>query len=322
MVDEVIIGVDGGGSKTRALVADRDGRILGAGHAGSSNYHAVGIDRALDRVGEALAAAWEEALSGRGGGGGGGGAAGPVRAVAGGFGLAGVNRPGDREVVERAIRRRAFAPARFEVVNDVELLLEAGTGEGWGIALVGGTGSIGFGKDQGGRSARAGGWGYILGDEGSGYSIALGALRLATQTADGRADADAVLEAVLAHWGLDEPEQLLGTVYRPDMTIAEISGLTSRIVPLAEAGDPAATALIDRAAAALAALVDAVADALELGAAPLAMAGGVLRASALLRDQVLRYAETEITGHRVVVDPALGALAIARRLAGAANELV
>ena len=313
-MDEILIGVNGGGSKTRALVADREGRILGAGHAASSNYHAVGIDRALDRVGEALAAAWDQASGAAAGAGAADPGRGAVRACAGGFGLAGVNRPGDREVLERAIRGRAFAPERFEVVNDVELLLEAGTGQGWGIALVGGTGSIGYGKSPAGQRARAGGWGYILGDEGSGYSIALGALRLATQTADGRADAHRVLEAVLAHWGLDEAEQLLGTVYRPDMTIAEIAGLTSRVVPLAEAGDPAATALIDRAAAAMAALVDAVADALALGPAPLAMAGGVLRSSAFVRNQVLRYSETDISGHWVVVDPALGALAIARRL--------
>jgi N-acetylglucosamine kinase-like BadF-type ATPase len=216
-------------------------------------------------------------------------------------------------VLTAALGQQSFAP-RFEVVNDVELVLAAGTGGGWGVAIVAGTGSIGYGRAADGRTARVGGWGYILGDEGSGYSIARQALRLATQTADGRAEAPRVLAEVLRHWNLSEPEQLLGRVYRRDITIAEISALTSRILPLAEDGDPTAMELVDLAASQLARLVDRVADALGLVEPPLALAGGVLRSSARARRELARRARTALGPTTVVSDPALGALLLARQL--------
>ena len=302
MSAEIYLGVDGGGSRTRALLCDGQGAVLGAGKGPPSNYHAVGVDGAVGAVAAAVAeAAAQAGLDPQP----------PMRAAC--FGLAGVNRPVDQETLTRALGQRGFAPT-IQVVNDVELVLAAGTGDAWGIALVAGTGSIGYGKAPGGATARAGGWGYILGDEGSGYSIATQALHLATQTADGRADAPRILAEVMAHWNLDEPEKLLGRVYRRDITIAEIAALTSRILPLAEEGDPAALELCDRAAAQLAVLADAVAGALSLTEAPLALAGGVVRASARVRAELVRRARTRLDPVTMVTDPALGALLLARRL--------
>ncbi len=279
--------------------------MLGAGNGPPSNHHAAGVDGAMNAVAEAVAAAGAQAGLGP-----------RPEVTAACFGLAGVDRRIDREVLARALGERGFAP-RLEVVNDVELVLAAGTGGGWGIAIVAGTGSIGYGKAKDGRTARAGGWGYILGDEGSGYSIATQALRLATQTADGRAEAPRILAEVLRHWNLSEPEQLLGRVYRRDITIAHISALTSRILPLAEDGDAAAIDLVDRAAAQLAQLIDAVADALgpALERPPVALAGGVLRSSPRIRRELVARARTPLGPSSVVSDPALGALVLARQLA-------
>jgi N-acetylglucosamine kinase-like BadF-type ATPase len=305
MATQLILGVDGGGSRTRALIADADGRVLGAGNGPASNHYGVGLDRAMAAVSEAVAAAGAQA-----------GLVGRPQLGAACFGLAGVNRPVDEEVLRRALDERGFAP-RFEVVNDVELVLAAGTGGEWGIALVAGTGSICHARTPDGRTARAGGWGYILGDEGSGYSIASHALHLATQTADGRARAPRILAEVLRHWSLEEPEQLLGRIYRRDTTIGEIAALTSRILPLAEEGDPAAIELVDRAAAQLAELVDAVAEPLALdaeGPAPVALAGGVLRSSPRIRSELVRRARTPLGPTSVVTDPAQGAVLLARRL--------
>jgi N-acetylmuramic acid 6-phosphate etherase len=298
---DIYLGVDGGGSRTRALLCDGEDRVLGAGKGPPSNYHAVGVDGAVAAVAEAVAEAAEQAGLGPA----------PVMTAA-CFGLAGINRPVDEETLTRALGEKSFAP-RIQVVNDVELVLAAGTGGAWGIAIVAGTGSIGYGKAPGGDTARAGGWGYILGDEGSGYSIATQALHLATQTADGRAQAPRILAEVMAHWSLDQPEKLLGRVYRRDITIAEIAALTSRILPLAEEGDPPALELADRAAGQLAQLVDAVAGALSLSAAPLALAGGVVRASARIRAELVRRARTRLDPVTMVSDPAAGALLLARR---------
>ena len=124
------------------------------------------------------------------------------------FGLAGIDSPEDEAQVARWVREQAIT-ATFTVVNDSELILAGGTPEGWGVALVAGTGSVCLGRTREGRTVRVGGWGPILGDEGSGYQIAVSALRRVTQTADGRAHASALLAAVLRHWSLAEPGALI-----------------------------------------------------------------------------------------------------------------
>lgn len=299
----LVIGVDGGGSKTRALVADADGRVLGAGDGPSCNHHGVGVNAAFAAVASTIDAAFDAA-----------GIHDRADVAAAAFGLAGVDREIDRKMWHQILADRGIAP-RIDVVNDIELVLAAGCDEGWGVALICGTGSIGFGRAPDGRTARAGGWGYILGDEGSGYSIAIAALRLATRTADGRAHAPSILDAALAHWGLESAEQLLGTAYRPDVTIAELAKLATRVVDLAEAGDLTARAILNDAARALAELVDAVVAPLSLDSPPVALAGGVLRASPFLRDRVLASTRTPLGPHRIVDDPAIGAVRLAQRVA-------
>ena len=301
---KLYLGIDGGGSKTRALLAQvtaGEVRVLGSGSAGSSNYRTVGLEAATSHLREAIAEACREA----------GYAERPEIASA-CLGLAGVNRNKDKNIMSRWAAVEMIA-SRVTFVNDVELVLAAGCRDGWGVALIGGTGSIAFARAVDGRETRAGGWGYILGDEGSGYSIALSALRLATQTADGRAQAPALLQAVLDHWRLKNPGELLGPVYRPDITIAEIAGLATRIVELAEVGDSPARELLDLAAAALARLVDTVTRKLALIRPPVALAGGVLRASPIFRSLVGRHIAVELGPSTLVADPAIGAVLLASR---------
>jgi N-acetylglucosamine kinase-like BadF-type ATPase len=296
---ELILGVDGGGTQTRALLADASGRLLGRGNAGSSNYHVVGLEAA----GRALSEAIEDArrVAGRG------------RIAAAAFGLASVDRPSDQLLVNGWVARQGLTE-RFSVVNDSELVLAAGTPAGRGLALIGGTGSICIGRSPDGHEARAGGWGYLMGDEGGGYFLAVQALRMATQTADGRAEAHGILQLVLDEWGLDHADQLLGVVYQPETTHAEIAALADRVLESAEAGDPHARQLLASAALALARHVDIVARRLRMPEPPLAVGGGLLASSALLR-QSLRASLTEPVGTMTVVEePAQGALLIARRL--------
>src|SRR5207302_776208 len=98
--------------------------------------------------------------------------------------------------------------------EDAALLLAAGTPEGWGVAVVAGTGSMAFARAADGRTARAGGWGPLLGDEGSGYAIALAGLRAAARSADGRAQVTPLTDRLLAAYGLTRPQELIGAVYR------------------------------------------------------------------------------------------------------------
>lgn len=299
MSGELILGVDGGGTQTRALLADTSGRLLGRGNAGSSNYHVVGLESA----GRALREAIEDGRR----------AAGRGDIVAACFGLASVDRPADQLLVNGWVSHQGLTE-RFCVVNDSELVLAAGTPEGWGLALICGSGSICIGRTADGRDARAGGWGYLMGDEGSGYFLAVQALRLATQTADGRADAPAVLRAVLDEWRLEDPEQLLSFVYQPETTHAELSAVADRVLELAELGDVHALHLLEGAARALAQHVDTVAARLRMAAPPLAIGGQLLAGSPVLRQRVRAHLGVPIGSMTVVDEPARGALQIAQRL--------
>jgi N-acetylglucosamine kinase-like BadF-type ATPase len=197
-------------------------------------------------------------------------------------------------------------------VNDAELVLAGGTPEGWGVALVSGTGSVCLGRSENGRSARVGGWGPLLGDEGSGYDIAMRALRLATQSADGRFEATALLQAALKHWSLTEPGALIHFVHAPERTAAELAGLAGSVMQLVGKGDPGARRVVAEAAAELAHHVDTVVRRLGLKKPPLAMAGGLLGGQ--LRPAVLAAIKSEVGAAAYVADPSQGAVVLARRL--------
>lgn len=302
---EFILGIDGGGSKTRALLADRAGVVLGSGTAGSSNYQSAGFAVATGSLQAAIADALQQAGCNADS------AAGSIVAAC--FGLSGVDRPDDQLLFDRWLQAHPLAQ-RWSIVNDAELVLAAGTPDGWGAALICGTGSICYGRAPDGRTARAGGWGYLLGDEGSGYDIGVQALRLATQTADGRADAHALLAMVLEEWQLDEPFALIGYIYRPDLPRATIAALARRVAALAERGDPHAQAIFAQAGRELGRLVTAVAQRLHLDHPPLALGGGLLGAQRSLQAAVQHSAEVPLGPLRYVSDPAQGALVLARRL--------
>lgn len=297
---ELLLGIDGGGSKTRVLLADRDGNLRGVGTAPSSNYQSVGWEAATNALHTAIGAALHHAA--------------PNDTVAAAcFGLAGVDRPADREEYTAWVRQQAYAP-RFTIVNDAELVLAAGTPAGWGVALICGTGSICYGRSPDGRTTRAGGWGYLLGDEGSGYDIGVQALRLATQTADGRASAQRVLSAILEHWQLDDPSELIGYVYRPETTRATIAALGGSIAALASHGDGDASAIMSGAARELGRLIAAVVRRLDLAQPPVALGGGLLVGTPELQQQIKTLAGVPLGTLTPVEDPARGAIVIARRL--------
>jgi len=201
---------------------------------------------------------------------------------------------------------------RFTVVNDSELILAGGTPDGWGVALVAGTGSVCLGRTREGRTVRVGGWGPILGDEGSGYQIAVSALRRVTQTADGRAEAKALLAAVLRHWSLPEAGALIRYVHRAEATPSEIAGLATVVLDLATRGDDDARAIVEGAADELAGHVRTVVRKLGVKQPPLALSGGLLRAG--LRQALLTRIGDDVGTVNYVNDPPVGGVVLARRL--------
>ena len=308
----LLLAVDGGGTKTLALVTDLEGKILARGTGPSSNLHTVGLDESCRAMVMAIEGALAEIPGPKRGGEPGWRS---TRIAAACFGLAGVDAPGDEAEIERWVRHQTIAE-RFLVVNDAELILAGGTPEGWGVALVAGTGSVCIGRARDGRSARVGGWGPLLSDEGSGYEIASAALRAVTRSVDGRDAAPGLVEAVLRQWSLSDATDLIRFVHSPSTSAADIAGLAIVVLEQAERGEPVSRAILERAARELARQVETVMGRLDLGRPPLAMGGGML--SGPLRDAVVKQIGPEIASATYVADPPLGAVVLARRLLAAA----
>ena len=179
-----VLGIDAGGTKTVCLLADDQGNIVAEARRGGANLQASGeleVEKVLHQV-------MEEAIGDR-----------AIVPAAICLGIAGVDRPDDYAVVG-AIMRRIGYKARIIVVNDALVALEAGAPGQPGVVVISGTGSISYGRNAKGEAARSGGWGYVLGDEGSGYWIGRAALRAVLRQADRRGPVTVLSELLLKHF--------------------------------------------------------------------------------------------------------------------------
>ena len=183
----------------------------------------------------------------------------------------------------------------------------------WGVAVVAGTGSCVWARSVVGRTTRAGGWGPVLGDEGSGYSLAVGALRLIGRQADRRERSSSLTERLLKKMDLTEPDHLVQAVHGGDWDRTRLSMLAEDVIRAADEGDPAASTLVDAGAEDLAGCVVTAVRALAIPAVgfPLALTGGLLVHAPTYRDRLLRALEScgLRPGHVIAVsEPAEGAL--------------
>ncbi len=306
---DLILGIDGGGTGTLALLArvhsEGSTAVLGRGMAGPSNPQAIGFEAAFRALDESISAAFGDAGLTRG----------EVEACC--LALAGGGREGDHRQLEAWAASRHVA-RDFQQVHDALPLLAEGTPHGWGIALIAGTGSLAFGQTAEGRTARAGGWGYLFGDEGSAYWIALAALRSVAAAADGRGPATILTEHLLAALSIGQPQQLVPAVHGCDLDRAALATLAPHVVAAAEAGDAEAGKIVTAAAAELALMVASVAQQLELPPRefPLALAGGVLAESEYMARAVrqqLSARDLHPASITLVPEPVLGALRLAAR---------
>jgi len=296
----MVLGLDAGGTRTLGLLADEHGQIVAEARGPGANLQASGeleVEKVLHQV-------IDEAIGDR-----------HVRPAAICLGMAGVDRPRDAETV-RSILTRIGHRARVLVVNDALIALEAGLPDAPGIVLIAGTGSIAYGRDGEGRAARAGGWGYVLGDEGSGYWLGRQALRAVVRAADGRGPATALTAQILAHYQVSKPEELVHEVYYGGMRPRAIAALSREVQAAAEGGDDVARSIVDQGARELAAAAISVSRRLEFPAPPTVLLwGGPLHGVARLRDRPTACLEEEIPGVTVRLleaEPAHGAVRLAR----------
>jgi len=296
-----IIGVDGGGTKTLALLADLDGHVIARGVGGPSNYNAVGFEMACGALESAIRAVRKDYL-------------GKISALC--LGLAGAGRQDDIE------RFQLWATGKYpgtavKVVNDAEILLAAGSTTGAALALVCGTGSIVYGRTTTGELIRAGGWGYLFGDEGSGYAIGVATLRAVMQAYDGRGPSTLLTKSVLTRRGLSSPPELVGSIYGAESPRLEVASLSDVVEQAAGQGDEVAIAILEEAAQELARTVTVVYPKLGASVSELVITGGTILHGAYLKNAFRHACESlglKFDEVRPMVEPAGGAVQLARKL--------
>jgi N-acetylglucosamine kinase-like BadF-type ATPase len=295
-----VLGIDAGGTKTVCYLADGDGNLLGEARGGGANLQAEG-ELGVEKV---LHAVMDQALGDE-----------PREVAAICLGMAGVDREGDGAIV-RSIMRRIGARSRVVVVNDALVALVAGVGEAPGVVIICGTGSIAYGRNARDQAARAGGWGYILGDEGSGYWIGRRALRAVARAADGRGPATALTPRVLNHFAVAQPSDLVSEVYDRQVRHHALAQLARLVQQARDEGDEVATQILEQAAHELMAAARSVVDRLKMReeAVQFVLAGGVFTGVTWLGEELRRrlpgIAPRGLVS-RLGVEPALGAVRLA-----------
>jgi len=218
-----VVGVDGGGTKTRAVILGNDGNVIGEGIAGPSNPLRVGIANACSAIREAIDAACQEARIRR------------TDLIAAEVGLAGARRKELNARMREALLTLGIA--EIVVVGDADIALYGATEGEPGVIVIAGTGSICCGINHRGRTACAGGWGPIAGDEGGGAWIARRALRAIAHAADGRGPATSLTSAASVYFHVSDPNDLSTAIYAPTITNERLAGFAKFVIEAAKSKD-------------------------------------------------------------------------------------
>jgi glucosamine kinase len=300
------LGIDGGGSKTTCVVGDETS-VLARAAAGPSNITRVGEERARESLHEAIRQACAAAEID------------PRQVYRACVGVAGVGSEEMARVVRKIIAE--LIAGEIEVVGDMQIALQAALGAGPGVIVIAGTGSIAHGRNARGRTARAGGWGFAISDEGSAHWIGRTAVAAMLRTVDEVSDdGEAQLSLPLfcemkSVWKLKSFEELARTAN----STPDFAALLPAVLAAADAGDALARQVLRQAGRELARLAGTVVQRLfseSDAAVPMAMAGGVFRHAAMIRElfyNEVRAANPDVVLNPEVVDPVHGALRMARK---------
>jgi N-acetylglucosamine kinase-like BadF-type ATPase len=294
----IVVGVDAGGSSTRAAVAI-DGAIVRSADGPPANASVIGVDDAADAILTAIRRALEH-----------------DRPAAIAIGAAGAGRARVANLLAELVAS-AFDGARVVVADDASIALRGAVADGPGVVVIAGTGSTAY-AEHGEQRVRVGGLGYLAGDEGSAFAIGMAAVRAYGRVLDGRARADETTE--LAARALDAPDRdaYLSALYDAPLAPARIAALAPSIVAFAGKGNRVATKIVQSAAGELADLVkSATAQAQLLDASPpVALAGGLLAKNSLLTFLLETRIVGDIPGATIVrgTKPLDGAVRIAQAL--------
>ncbi len=251
-----IAGIDGGGTHTRIELRDMENRLLRKGDFGPFNLNSIGETAFRTLLREVFA--WCGCMENC------------ARLC---VGAAGISNPKVGEILEEELHRAGFA-GKWKLCGDQEIALR-GAMDGPGVVIISGTGSICFGKNAAGQTARSGGFGHLIDDGGSGYALGRDVLSSAVRAVDGRTTDTAILGEVCDRLGCG-PEGIVPFVYSPKTDKAAVAKLSYVALDLADRGNPEAMQILRRGAGELSALVAAVQTRLGMPGCQIAMLGGLL----------------------------------------------
>jgi glucosamine kinase len=294
-----VVGVDGGGTKTRALVADERGNRLSEAIGPGSTVRAHEVERSAGIIADVVREAMESA------------GAGQQRAKVLCVGVAGAGRENERLALIDALSAQQIAEEVI-VQTDLAIALDDAFGDGPGVLLIAGTGSSAFARGPTGTTARCGGWGAVIGDEGGGAWMGRRALSVVAAASDGREPETALTGAVLTATESEETSDLIR--WAATSTPATLATLAPVVMQVADAGDLRANAIVSMAVEELALHVRALARQLfadERASVPVAFTGGLLTKGTALRKRLEHRLKSAVPGaqiHAEEIDAARGAV--------------
>ncbi len=297
--DDFVIGVDGGGSKTEAVLLTRDGRVLGRGKSGAANHHQTGWEGVLVEVQWAVQRACEQARRQ------------PEEATALTLALAGIGSQTEENTLAR-LARKNWPRLRLQIAHDAHAALIGGLGQRHGIALIAGTGMIAYGVGVDGQRARAGGRGYCL-DTGGGYFLGVEAVRAVLHAYDGLGLPTQLTPLVLRTLNLSRPDELVAWLYAPERSVKMIAALAPLVLEVAATGDGVAAEIVARGSDALATAVQAVAGRLRWeDDIPIVLSGSLLTKNAFYRALAVQAMRVRLPHARFFLPAENAALGAAR----------
>ena len=296
-----IIGIDGGGTKTIGILTAETGQYLAQAQSGPANYHVVGEAKTKEVLESVIRDLYEKA---------GISSSGSVRFC---LGMAGLGRDADRKVIGRICDELDIREHRT-LTHDAHIALVGGTEKQEGVIVVSGTGAIVYGINADGKEARASGWGYLLGDEGSGYDIAIKGLRAVARATDGRGNPTELTNQILSRLELDEPSELIRWVHAASRDA--IAQLAEIVFDTAQTADTVAEGIVDGAVDELVCAAASVIKQLEfIEPFDIVLSGGNLIHQSMFADK-LRHRFQKIQSEASVQlpkhEPAYGAVLLAQ----------
>ncbi|EOD00087.1 N-acetylglucosamine kinase [Caldisalinibacter kiritimatiensis] len=300
-----IIGIDGGGTKTLGYISNIEGKIIGKATSGVANYHSVGLKKVRESLLQLINTLCDinniktddiALLS---------------------LGLAGVDRKEDRQLILDLISSLEL-DCKVALNNDAKTALVGAHGKEEGIITISGTGSISYGIDSEGNTIRAGGWGHILDDEGSGYDIGLKGIKAVVRYYDNRGKKTILIDKVLKFLNMKSPDELISYVYGKNTTKSDIAKIAPIVCECALEGDEISQIILDQAVNSLVEMTSAVIDKSNFKDERITVSynGGILNNASYVQKEFikrLKYQYKNIEVYKPKFDPAIGALIIGFR---------